>query len=184
MERMKVEAAPSAAYPDLRAFVRRYQRRAGVGLVLTAVGTSGCIFPFRTIGDMAVPDTADSYAILGDMAETGEVRTVLLPDAGSHELRFEAPWGRIAYRLQLLVEDWTAADWLAQNADAALETSDQVLAAHQIYELQPGQDLTALEAEIAQALAEIMGDDVSVFADIMLLIDDYEEVHEIDGDAG
>ncbi|MFH1467510.1 MAG: hypothetical protein ABIO70_24205 [Pseudomonadota bacterium] len=194
MERQKKTSYQGGIYPDLRDYARRYGRRIGITLVAGVAG-SGCIWPWHVSGDMALPgetgDTSivDTGAIPGDMRETGELHYVVLPFTGSRNLTFEDPmWGWIDYRVELTVDDDALYAWLLAHPEAALAAIDAALRQHPVTDFDGWAGDDAIEAEIAQVLANAMagvaGADTSGFVQIALLIDAYTDENDIDGDMG
>jgi len=188
MKRCKKTRHENPRYPDLRAFLRRHCRRAGVGLVVGAVATSGCdlldlgIFGHQPDRDTGRFDTETD----GLIGETAETYSLLLPATGSHDLWFSEPYGWIAYHLLLTVEDWRFADWLEDNPGVALEIADSIIGAAPVTDYAEDDGFEALESALAAALSRAYLDATSAqhadFVGIDLFIDGYEDEGYIDGD--
>jgi hypothetical protein len=194
MERRKKTTPPRLSYPDIALYLRRYGRRVGVGIVVGATAT-GCIWPWHVSGDMAAPpDTSDTYiddtsSIPGDIGETGEIFRADLPETGSRNLTFEEPiWGWIDYQVQLTVSDMALYTWLVENPEAALAAVDAALGQHPVTDFEGYTGNEQVERQIAQALADAMtgaeGADTSAFVDVTLVIFNYTDENDIDGDVG
>jgi len=191
MQRQKKQSYSGGRYPDLGAYLRRHGRRVGMTLVV-GVAATGCIWPWHVDGDIAILDTADTgdtaYDILGDIAETGEVYRMVLPEEGSQHLVFASPWGEIDYHLDVVVDDWSLFDWIMANPDRALAAVDDALGAHPVGTFDHYEDSAAIEAEIIQALADAVagsaGGDTSSFVHVTLSIDSYTDEQDIDGGIG
>jgi hypothetical protein len=193
MQRQKKSRYDGGRYPDIGRYVRVYARKAGVGLVV-GVAATGCIWPWHVDGDIAFVDTGetawqDTGAIPGDMGETGEVHYAMLPDTGERNLQFEDPvWGWIDYRVEIVVEDRSLYNWILNNPELALAALDAALLAHTITDFHDYQDDSVIEAQLMQALADAMsgavGSDTSAFRELRLIIVNYTDENDIDGDIG
>ena len=194
MERSKKSSYRGGLYPDVRAFARRYGRRIGVTLVV-GVTSSACVWPWHVSGDVVAPGETgetgivDTGPIPGDIGETGELHLVVLPVSGSQNLAFEEPvWGWIDYQVELTVSDDALYAWLLANPEAALAAIDAALGQHPVTDFDEWSGDEAIEAEIAQALADAMagsaGADRTGFVDVVLRITAYTDENDIDGDIG
>jgi hypothetical protein len=190
MERQSKPTHPTA-YPDLKAFVRRYGRRATCGLVAGAISAStGCDW-FKTGSLSPSPDdtaaTEDTAGhIDGLIAETADTWSLALPLHGVRDLYFESPWGWVQYRLGLLVDDQGMHDWLYEHPDAALNAVDAVLRDFGIARFETDDGFDEVEAAIATALTELYrhatGDPSGGFLEVDLSIDAYQDEDDIGGD--
>ena len=194
MKRQKKISYAAGRYPDLRRYVRIYARKAGMGLVVGAAAT-GCIWPWQQVsGDMVWVDTGDTAwndtgAIPGDIGETGEIYYRQLPESGERNLQFEDPvWGWIDYRVDLVLEDHALYYWLVENPEEAMAAIDAVLLQHNIIEFDEYTGNTIIENEIKQAIIDAMtgalGGDTSGFREASLVIINYTDENDIDGDIG
>ncbi|MFH1464468.1 MAG: hypothetical protein ABIO70_08780 [Pseudomonadota bacterium] len=185
MERQRKPAHPTA-YPDIKAFVRRYQRRAACGLVAGAITAStGCDW-FKTGTLDPKPEDDTGTQIDGMIAETAETWSLTLPLEGSRELYFESPWGWVQYRLGVLVDRQALRDWLYEHPDAALATVDGVLAGFGIARFETDDGFTEVESAIAAALEalfqEATGDERAGFLEVDLSIEGYQDEDDVPGD--
>lgn len=182
MERKAKKVWHGARYPDLKAFLATRGRAAGLGLLVSAVGLEGCFIA----GYLQTPrgDTTDS--VIGDVdgmiADTSEPATVVLPGEGSRLIEFSDPWGRVQYHLEVVVESEAVAERVLEAAAAVLQAADDRLLAHPVTDLAPGQDTTAIEEELATALCTVVGVSRSSLHSLVLVVDLYEDVGDIDGD--
>lgn len=194
MQRQKKSRYHGGRYPDIRRYLRLYSRKAGVGLVV-GVAATGCIWPWQQVdGDLVWVDTGDSQwvdtgAIPGDIGETGEVYYAVLPETGERNLQFEEPvWGWIDYRVNLVVEDIAIFQWIQHNPEAALAAIDAVLLSHSIIDFDQYTGSAIVENEIRQALADAMagspGADITGFREVQLVVVNYTDENDIDGDIG
>lgn len=107
---------------------------------------------------------------------------VLLPD-GEERALFMDDGGYVAYRIIAQVNDQGLVDFLEDTPVERLEEVDEVLNRHSVWELAPGEDLSAVEAEIARALsAAWLGRDSSWAFDELILSIEAWDSGEIDGD--
>ncbi len=191
MKRRRRTSYCGAHYPDAASFKRRHGR-AGLGLVVGALVTSGCETHKLVAGDMAWPDTQDTAIttdtgsdIDGLVAETGDVWALSLPDEGSRELYFTDPWGWITYRVAVVLDDPALAAWL-EHEPRVLAAIDELLGAYPVQRFDGSSDLGPVEAEIAQLLADLCsggaGSSTDGFVSLTLHIDAYEDEGDILGD--
>jgi hypothetical protein len=165
MERCKNKSGSDPSYPHIRAFLRRYGRRAGAGLVAGVVATSaGC--DWLTGGVLAPKPEADTgYHLDGMIAETAETWSLELPLDGARDLYFSEPYGWIRYRLAVV---------------------DEVLGAREVttYEHDDGYDEVeaAIVTALWQAYQEATGSSRGSVVALDLLIDAYEDEDDILGD--
>jgi hypothetical protein len=194
MKRQKKTAYLGDHYPDIRRYVRLYSRKAGMGLVV-GVAATGCIWPWQQVsGDMVWVDTGDTGwqdtgAIPGDIGETGEIYYQQLPASGERNLQFEDPvWGWIDYRVDFVLEDRAVYDWIVENPEAALAAIDAALLQHVIIDFDNYIGDTIIENEIKQAIIDAMtgalGGDISPIREASLVIVNYTDENDIDGDIG
>ncbi len=186
MKRCKKSGSTAPAYPHVRAFIKRYGRRAGVGLVAGMVGaTTGCdwleggvLFP--------KPDEDTGYHLDGMIAETAETYSLLLPLDGARDLYFTEPWGWIQYRLAVEIDGGQLYDWLYQNAEQALAVIDAVLAEDAVttYEHDDGYDAVEdrIAAALTQAYQDATSDGSATFVSVELAVLAYEDEDDILGD--
>jgi hypothetical protein len=186
MERCKNKSGSDPSYPHIRAFLRRYGRRAGAGLVAGVVATSaGC--DWLTGGVLAPKPEADTgYHLDGMIAETAETWSLELPLDGARDLYFSEPYGWIQYRLALVVDGTPLYDWLFDNPDTALAAVDAVLGAEAVtvYEHDDGFEQVegAIAAALLQAYQAATGSDRGQLVDVELSILAYEDEDDILGD--
>jgi hypothetical protein len=180
----KPEATP--AYPSIRAFVRRYGRRAGAGLLVGAVATSaGCDWlPEGILNPKPEDDTG--YHLDGMIAETAESWSMQLPLFGERDLYFSEPYGWIQYHLYLEIEGTPLYDWLRSNAEEALAIVDAILGAREVTTYEHDDGFLEVEAEILpalrQAYVDATGDSRGRILALDLYIEAYEDQDDILGD--
>ncbi len=182
MKRCKKKAESHPAYPDVKAFLRRYGRRATVGVVAGVVATTaGCDW---LTGGVLTPKPADDTAweIDGMIAETGETWT---HEFGPRDLYFSDPYGWIQYRLQLVIEGTALYDWIFENPEAALAVVDAALQEEDVtaYEHDDGYDTA--EQRIVEVLMQAYangGGSRGSIVHVELIIDHYEDEDDILGD--
>jgi hypothetical protein len=167
MERCKNKSGSDPSYPHIRAFLRRYGRRAGAGLVAGVVATSaGC--DWLTGGVLAPKPEADTgYHLDGMIAETAETWSLELPLDGARDLYFSEPYGWIRYRLAVVVDGTQLYEWLRDNAETD-DGYDEVEA--------------AIVTALWQAYQEATGSSRGSVVALDLLIDAYEDEDDILGD--
>ncbi len=186
MERCKNKSGSDPSYPHIRAFLRRYGRRAGAGLVAGVVATSaGC--DWLTGGVLAPKPEADTgYHLDGMIAETAETWSLELPLDGARDLYFSEPYGWIRYRLAVVVDGTQLYEWLRDNAETALAVVDEVLGAREVttYEHDDGYDEVeaAIVTALWQAYQEATGSSRGSVVALDLLIDAYEDEDDNLGD--
>ncbi len=182
MERCKKSPSGRPGYPDIKAFMRRYGRRATAGVVAGVVAaTAGCDWlPGVLVGVEPKEDTG--YHIDGMIADTAETWSLVL---GPHDLYFAEPYGWVQYRLELQIEGTALYAWLHENAEAALVAADAALQADDVtaYEHDDGYDTA--EQRIVRALVQAYTDAGGVHGDILyleLIVEHYEDEDDILGD--
>ncbi len=174
------------SYPNVRAFVRRYGRRASAGIVVGVVATTaGC--DWITGGVLAPKPGDDTGVHLDGMGpDTQETWTLELPLDGARDLYFSEPYGWIQYRLALVVDGTPLYDWLFDNPDTALAAVDAVLGAEAVtvYEHDDGFEQVegAIAAALLQAYQAATGSDRGQLVDVELSILAYEDEDDILGD--
>jgi hypothetical protein len=158
VKRCKKSPSPAPAYPHIRAFVRRYRRRVGTGLVVGVVATTaGC--DWLTGGVLTPKHEDDSgYEIDGMIAETAETWTLALPEDAPRDLTFADPYGWIRYQLALTIDGTAFYDWLRENAEVALAAVDAVLLAEPVTTYEHDDGFDHVENAIAQALTQAYED--------------------------
>jgi hypothetical protein len=185
MERKPPSRPPAPAYPDLLAFVRRYRRRAGVGLVVGVVSASGCDW---LKGGVLLPTGEDDTAVEIDglIAETAETWFLVLPLHGARDLYFSHPWGWIQYQVEATVDDPGLYNWLFDHADEALAAIDAALCAQGIARFETDDGFEDVESIVAQALTHAYrvstGDTQAGFVDVELAVLAYQDDGDISGD--
>ncbi len=170
---MKRSKAPHRvpAYPSLERVLRN--PGAAVGLVVLVAFTPALqACPFGGVighvdGDIAVPQVDIEVILPEDQA-----RALYMSDGGY-----------VAYRVIAQVSDQGFADYLLGTRVDHLADVDEVLDALSVWALAPGEDLSAVEAEVGRALAEAyFGEDASwAFTELILSIEAWDS-GEIDGD--
>jgi len=185
MDRSKKTGNAGPAYPHIRAFIKRYGRRAGTGLVVGVVATTaGCDWLEGGILTPK-PEVDTGYHLDGMIAETAETYTIQLPIDGSRDLYFAEPYGWVQYHLSIVLDGGELYDWLYQNAETALAVVDAVLADRAVttYEHDNGYD--AVEDAIATALMQAYESATGgggYLLSVDLSIDTYEDEDDILGD--
>jgi len=188
MERRKLPSQTTPAYPDLRAFVKRHARRAGIGLMVGLTASAGCDwFKAGQLSPKPDVDTGDTYReIDGMIGETGEVWTAQLPIHGSRSLAFADPSGSIGYHVTLTTDAAALYDWLMENAEEALTAVDAVLLEAPLTRYAEDDGFAEVEDAIARALAgayqRATGTAHATFLSIELAIDSYQEEEAVPGD--
>ena len=189
MQRKKISIQRAPAYPDLGSLIKRQGCRAVGGLAVSGVVSAG-----GELGEVkgAAPwgDSGEStyyYQIDGDIADTAIYEwQVLLPSGGSQYLCFGESWEWIEYHLEITVDDRALARWLEESSQEALAVADGVLAGYPLQAFRPGEDWSAVEAQLVQALADAFaqsaGSSTHQFDALRLVIDAYQDETKIDGD--
>ncbi len=173
MKRVKASKR-TPAYPSLERVLR--EPGAAVGMLVLVAATPvlqacplGGVIGGHVDGDIAIPE----YDI-----------EVILP-ADEARVLFMADGGHVAYRIIAQISDPDLASYLLGTRVDHLADIDDVLDAHSVWELAPGEDLAAVEAEIAQALADAYygGERAPTYAfnELILSIEAWDS-GEIDGD--
>jgi hypothetical protein len=188
MKRVPVKCAPEPAYPSVRRLLCEGRRALRFGLVAGTLLQVGCPAPGGT-----AKDTGDTVRhIDGDIVDTSSNYhefAVLLPADGTRLLYLNDPYGHVRYRLELVVTEDALAVWLNTHTKEALVRADEVLARHALSDLEPKDDLTAIQEELLQALADLWWSDhgkegtapLNEFASFVLVIEEWAE-DAIDGD--
>ena len=186
MERRKKCGGSSPDYPDVKAFVRRYCKRAGVGLVVGLVGTSsGCDWLLGDVLDPKPPiDTG--YEIDGMIAETAETWTLQLPVDGPRDVYFADPWGFVRYRVVVMLDGGALYDWLYQNSEAVMAAVDAALTEDPVTDYEHDDGYDAAEDRIATAIMHAYraasDDGPGHLLSVELAIIAYEDEDDILGD--
>jgi hypothetical protein len=186
MKRIAKCTSHSPAYPHIRAFLKRYGRRAGAGLVAGVVAsTAGC--DWLEGGILAPKPEVDTGEHLdGMIGETAETYSIQLPLDGAHDLYFADPWGWIQYRVAVVLDGTQLYDWLYQNADTALAIIDAVLAEEPVttYEIDDGYGPVEdrIVTALMQAYQSATGNSGGSFLSVELAILAYEDEDDILGD--
>jgi len=185
MDRSKKTGSAGPAYPHIRAFVKRYGRRAGTGLVVGVVATTaGCDWLEGGILTPK-PEVDTGYHLDGLIAETAETYTLVLPIDGARDLYFAEPYGWIRYRLAVEIDGGQLYDWLYQNAETALAVIDAVLSEQPVTTYEHDDGYEPVEDRIAAALTQAYRDSTDGAGDLLnveLTIDAYEDEDDIIGD--
>jgi hypothetical protein len=186
VKRCKKSPKTAPAYPHIRAFIKRYGRRVGTGLVVGAVATTagcdwlegGVLFP--------KPEVDTGEHLDGMVAETAETWNLQLPLDGSRDLYFADPYGWVQYRLSVVVDGGRFYDWLRLNAEEVLAAVDEVLRSHEVTTFEHDDGYDAVEDEIANALVlawvDAEGGGGGYLLSVELHIDAYEDEDDILGD--
>ena len=185
MKRCQKTGSNVPAYPHVKAFIKRYGRRAGVGLVAGVVGTTtgcdwledGVLFP--------KPEVDTGERLDGMIGETAETYTLQLPLDGARDLYFADPWGWIQYRVAITLDGGQLHDWLYQNAETALAVIDAVLAGVPVTTYEHDNGYEPVEDRIASALMRAYQDATGgggYLLNVELSVDAYEDEDDILGD--
>ncbi len=185
MDRSKKTGHAGPAYPHIRAFIKRYGRRAGTGLVVGVVATTaGCEWLEGGILTPK-PDVDTGYHLDGMIAETAETYSLVLPIDAARDLYFAEPYGWIRYRLALEIDGGQLYDWLHDNAEIALAVIDAVLSEQPVTTYEHDDGYEPAEAAIATALMQAYESATGgggYLSDVQLIIDAYEDEDDILGD--
>ena len=186
MKRCKKNPISAPAYPHIRAFIKRYGRRASTGLVVGVVATTagcdwlegGVLFP--------KPEVDTGEHIDGMIGETAETYNLQLPLDGARDLYFAEPYGWVQYRLSVVVDGVRFYDWLCFHAEDALAAVDEVLRSHEVTTFEHDDGFDTIEDQIANALVlafvDADGGGGGYLLSVELHIDAYEDEDDILGD--
>ena len=172
MKRSKRDRYDADPYSALETLLDRRTLLVGLGGVAAATILPGCIAgPTLTNED---PPPAPTYEI--QLPISPQVRTLWV----GH--------GVMDYHVELLVRGTPIADWVEDNRPDLMSALDEALLGHEISDFAPDVDLSGVEAELVQVLADAWagqeGASSAGFLRLDLLIDYFDDDPEIDGDWG
>jgi len=169
MKRQKRSSYQAPSYPTAdtalsrRGFLKSLGAVAGASVAVAATAACPPFFP-PMMGEMPYPD---------------ELQTVYLPAVEeSHQLQLGLR-GSISYRIEVMVQGFSIASSLEENRDALLQQVDALLVRKEMVELAPENDMTAIQAELTQLLADayygVEDSPTHVFYSVFFIVDDFQE---------
>ena len=184
MERKPRTKYEGGGYPDIHNVPSRRELLAGLGMA--AGGTAIAVAAGCSGGSLLLPDDDDDDDTVGDddtVAAEYEIR--LPPGAGTRTVYFQYD-AFIDYHIDLVVDDGAMAVYLGPGPEEILLALDGALADHLVYDFAPGRDLTEIEETLIQVIADLYHDQrdasTDAFLHLALVIDEYDEGEQIDGD--
>jgi len=183
MERKPRTKYDGGVYPDIFSVPSRRELLAGLGVA--AGGAAVAVTVGCGAGSLVEPDDDDDDTVGDDDTSATEYEVRLPPGAGTRRVWFHSD-AYIDYHVVVVVDDGPLAVYLGPGPEEALLALDEVLADRIIYDFAPGQDLSGIEAQLIQVLADLYQGQrdasTDAFLHLALLIDEYDEGEEIDGD--
>ena len=169
-------------YPDIHSVPSRRELLAGLGVA--AGGTAIAVAAGCSGGSLLLPDDDDD-TVGDDDTVAAEYEIRLPPGAGTRTVWFQYD-AFIDYHIDLVLDDGAMAVYLGPGPEDVLLALDSALADHLVYDFAPGRDLTEVEESLMQVIAdpyyEQRDASTDAFLHLALVIDEYDEGEQIDGD--
>lgn len=172
MKRSKRDRYDGGDYPAPWTLLDRRSVLAGLGGLTGAALLPGCIAGPTLTNEEPPP------------APTYEIHLPIAPDSRTLWLGY----GVMDYHVELLVRGTSIADWVEESRPDLLPVLDDALRGHEIAEFAENADLSGVEAELIQVLADAWAGEVGAssagFLRLDLVIDYYDDDPPIPGDVG
>jgi len=186
MERKPRTKYEGGDYPDIFNVPSRRELLAGLGVA--AGGAAVAVTVGCAAGSLVQPDDDDAGDddVVGDDDTAVAEYEVRLPPGADVRTVYFVDDAYIDYHVDVVMDDGALAVYLGPGPEEALLAMDELLADRIVYDFAPGRDLTEIEEQLTQALADLYyeGRDASTdaFLHLALVIDEYDEGEQIDGD--